>query len=40
MSKNELKAFSILIAFLFVIMFFVTILSCNSGWEISGWEVK
>ena len=40
MSKIEIKVLGGYIAFLLIILLFVSFTGCGSGWTIAGWEVK
>ena len=40
MSKTEIKVLGGYIAFLLIILLFVSFTGCDSGWTIAGWEVK
>jgi hypothetical protein len=40
MSKIEIKVLGGYIAFLLIILLFVSFTGCDSGWTIVGWEVK
>ena len=40
MSKIEIKVLGGYIAFLLIILLFVSFTGCDSGWSLMGWDVK
>ena len=40
MSKIEIKVLGGYVAFLLIILLFVSFTGCDSGWSLMGWDVK
>jgi hypothetical protein len=40
MSKIEIKVLGGYVAFLLIILLFVSFTGCESGWSLMGWDVK
>jgi hypothetical protein len=40
MSQNEVKILTGWIGILLFVLFLVSLLGCDGGWSIGGWEVK
>ena len=40
MSNQEIKVLGGYVAFLLIILLFVSFTGCDSGWSLMGWDVK